>query len=128
LAQSRVNEASPEEREVLPGFFWSLSMQSEDPKLMERARRLMKDDAAPPEMLDDYIERARELIAQEKNGSVARIPVQRTIVEPGARPFGEPVEPVDEAVRNLGEFPTLTDQGEEPLFPDEEEAQTVNSQ
>ena len=103
-------------------------MQSQDTKLMERARCLMKDDAAPPEKLEDYIERARELIAQEKNGDVARIPVQRTIVEPGARPFGEPVEPLDAAVRNLGEFPTLTDQGEEPLFPDEEDGQTINSQ
>lgn len=32
-------------------------------------------------------------------------------------PQGEPIEPI-EAVRNLGEFPTLTDQGEEAVFPD----------
>lgn len=102
-------------------------MQEQDAKLMERARRLWQDDGAPPDKLDDYVERARELIANEANGDVARIPVKRTMVDPEARPFGEPVEPLEEAVRNQGEFPTLTDQGEEPLFPDDREAETVNS-
>jgi hypothetical protein len=50
---------------------------------------------------------------------VARIPV-KDLPDPGSKPYGEPVEPL-EAIKNQGEFPTLTDQGEEQLFPEEEE-------
>jgi hypothetical protein len=49
---------------------------------------------------------ATELVAIEDG--------QRSTLKPSEKnlgPLGEPIEPV-EAVRNIGEFPTLTDQGE----------------
>ncbi len=58
-----------------------------------------------------YHEEARELAAIEENGHFALKPVQP------AGPFGEPVEE-SVALENLGEFPTLTDQGDEQTFPD----------
>lgn len=91
-------------------------MQANEQRLKARARELWKTDGAPPGKMDDYIERARELIAIETNGDIARIPVQK-ILQAGAQPYGQPIEPI-EAIRNQGEFPTLTDQGEEPLFPE----------
>lgn len=97
-------------------------MKKRDRQVMERARLLWQDDGSPADKLDAYAERARELIANEENGKAARVPVQRTMAPAGARPYGEPVEPVEEAVRHQGEFPTLTDQGEEPLFPDDKES------
>jgi len=52
-----------------------------------------------------------ELAAIEENYRSALKPV----VVPG--PYGEPIEEVI-AMENEGEFPTLTDQGEEETFPD----------
>ena len=52
-------------------------------------------------------DKARELVAIEENQKLATKPVPRA-----EERSGEPVEPI-EAVENAGEFPTLTDQGEE---------------
>jgi hypothetical protein len=95
-------------------------MPAQEQRLKARAKELWKADGAPPGKMDEYIERARELIAIEANSDVARIPV-KDLPDPEAEPYGEPVEPL-EAIKNQGEFPTLTDQGEEQLFPEEEEA------
>lgn len=101
----------------------TLGTERHDPRVLQRARLLCEQDRAPPEQFERYIDRARELMAIEAHPDVARIPVRKTIAEPGARPFGEPVEPIDEAIRNQGEFPTLTDQGEERLFPDSDKSE-----
>lgn len=90
-----------------------------DPTLLRRARDLWTADGAPPGRLEDYIDRARELIANEIDRDAALAPVQETIADPALQPYGEPVEPINEAIRNQGDFPTLTDQGEEPLFPED---------
>jgi hypothetical protein len=95
-------------------------MPANEQRLKARAKELWKADGAPPGKIDEYIERARELAAIEANGDVARIPV-KDLPDPESEPYGEPVEPL-EAIKNQGEFPTLTDQGEEQLFPEEEEA------
>lgn len=94
-------------------------MQAHKQSLNERAKALWKADGSPPGKIDDYVERARELIAIETNGDIARIPVSK-LPDPKSQPFGQPVEPL-EAVRNQGDFPTLTDQGEEQLFPEKAE-------
>ncbi len=94
--------------------------EAHDPTLLRRARALWQEDGAPPGRLEDYIERARELIANEVNRDAALEPVRETVADPALRPYGEPVEPVEAAIRNQGDFPTLTDQGEEPLFPEGE--------
>ncbi|MDF3075846.1 MAG: hypothetical protein K0S54_3513 [Alphaproteobacteria bacterium] len=99
-------------------------MQAQGQRLEARARELWKADGAPPGKMDDYVERARELIAIETNGDIARIPV-KSLPDPSTEPYGEPVEPL-EAIKNQGEFPTLTDQGEEQLFPEDEDAQSVD--
>jgi hypothetical protein len=94
-------------------------MQAQERRLKARAKELWKSDGAPEGKMDDYIERARELIAIELNGDTARIPV-KDLPDPSSQPYGEPVEPL-EAIKNQGEFPTLTDQGEEQLFPKDAE-------
>lgn len=91
---------------------------SHNPRVMQRARELWRDDGAPAGGPETYLDRARELIAIEINGHAATIPVDK-LVKPG--PYGEPIEEADIAIRNQGEFPTLTDQGEEPLFPQRED-------
>ncbi len=94
-------------------------MPQESLTLMQRARSLWRDAGSPPGQLDDYVERARELIAQETNADTARAPVRRTVADPTLRPYGEPVEPL-ETVRNQGVFPELADQEDAPLFPERE--------
>jgi hypothetical protein len=89
-------------------------MPASEQRLKARAKELWKADGAPPGKMEDYVERARELIAIEVNGAIARIPV-KNLPDPRSEPYGEPVEPL-EAIKNQGEFPTLTDQGEEQLF------------
>jgi hypothetical protein len=91
-------------------------MKKPDDALMKRARSLQRADEAPEEMLPDYIERARELMAIEANQGTAAIPVQEANKRLDSQPYGEPIEPI-EAVRNQGEFPTLIDEGEQ-LAPD----------
>jgi hypothetical protein len=92
-------------------------MPAQERRLKARAKELWKADGAPPGRMEAYVERARELIAIEANGDKARIPV-KNLPDPGSKPYGEPVEPL-EAIKNQGEFPTLTDQGEEQLFPED---------
>ncbi len=82
--------------------------------LTKRAHALMKADHAPAEKLPDYIERARELMAIEANQSTAEIPVAEANRKLDARPYGQPIEEV-EALRNQGEFPGMTDQGEDRI-------------
>jgi hypothetical protein len=64
---------------------------------------------------------ARELIAIEENQKLATKPVPSD-----AGPTGEPIEPI-EAVENAGEFPTMTDQGEERAYPHRRPRKTTAS-
>ena len=96
-------------------------MSREDKRVAERARRLWEQAGRPASGKDDYLDRARELVAIEEHE-------QDTLKPTGARrqenveddpvasddvigPEGEPIEPIL-AIENEGEFPTLTDQGE----------------
>ena len=91
---------------------------SHNPRVMQRARKLWHDDGEPAGGPDSYLDRARELIAIEINGHAATIPLAKAMGKLG--PYGEPIEEAEIAIRNQGEFPTLTDQGEEPMFPQAE--------
>ncbi|WP_071796763.1 hypothetical protein [Natronohydrobacter thiooxidans] len=75
-----------------------------------RAARLWSEAGSPDGGHKKFIEQARELVALEEVGPPTRKPAE------DARPI------VEEASiqSNLGEFPTLRDQGEEMTHPDPE--------
>lgn len=78
-------------------------------RIATRAHQLWRDAGNPEGSLAPYYEQARELIAIEENP------------DSGTLDPAEAAEPiVEEAslMRNLGEFPTLTDQGDEQTYPD----------
>src|SRR5437764_1281033 len=93
-------------------------------RVQRRARKLWEQAGRPAGGSDSYIDRASELVAIEDNQKQTTKPLapdERTGPEGeqiavSVGPEGEPVEPI-EAVENLGEFPTLADQGEEQAFP-----------
>lgn len=77
-----------------------------DRRILARAERLWQDAGSPEGGHDQYLENARELVAIEE--------VPLPTIDPDADPV------IEEAalLRNLGEFPTLRDQGDEQAFPD----------
>ena len=86
-------------------------MDNFEERVRERAYRLWVEEGCPEGRSDIHWDKARELVAIEDN--------QKSVTKPVSRPQGrngEPVEPI-EAVENAGEFPTLTDQGEEQTAP-----------
>ena len=76
-------------------------------RILERMQKLWIEDDRNRDM-ETYREEARLIIATEDTLETTLIPVQE------AKP--EPIEPV----RNLGEFPTMTDQHEGEAFPSRE--------
>lgn len=92
----------------------AMDEQTRDRLVRQRARHLWQEAGSPPGREDDYLDQASELIAIEES--------QRSTLKPNpqhdyeANPTREPIEPI-EAVENLGEFPTLTDEGEETSYP-----------
>ncbi|WP_372013676.1 DUF2934 domain-containing protein [Tistrella mobilis] len=85
---------------------------SRDDRIKKHMHRLWKEEGAIPGREADYRGRAEELVAIEDNQ-------QLTTFRPGSprdRIRNDPTEPL-EAVENQGEFPTLTDQGEERTTP-----------
>src|SRR5262245_34733597 len=85
-------------------------MHDFDERVRQHAYRLWVEEGCPEGRSDVHWDRARELVAIEENQKLATKPVPRDATS------GEPVEPI-EAVENAGEFPTLTDQGEEQPAP-----------
>jgi DUF2934 family protein len=86
-------------------------MDNFEDRVRERAYRLWVEEGCPDGRSDIHWDKARELVAIEDN--------QKTATKPVSAPrsqSGEPIEPI-EAVENAGEFPTLTDQGEEQAVP-----------
>lgn len=76
-------------------------------RVRARADRLWTEAGKPDVSADFYLDEARELLAMEEVPPPTLDPVE------AARPV------IEEASiqGNLGEFPTLTDQGEEQVFP-----------
>lgn len=84
-----------------------------DRRILARAERLWQDAGSPEGDRDRYLENARELVA------MAEVPLPTLDPETAADPV------IEEAslLRNLGEFPTLRDQGDEQAFPQTDTAQ-----
>jgi hypothetical protein len=80
-------------------------------RIRRRAYHLWEEDGRPDGRADEYWDKAAELVAIEENHEFALQPVP----DPDdIGPEGEPIEPI-EAVENAGEFPTMTDQGEQEI-------------
>ena len=80
------------------------------------AERLWREDGSPEGRMDEYLERARELIAIENHAGAGLLPNPMT-QHGGAIPPEPPVEEA-EVMENLGEFPArLTDQGDRSPVP-----------
>ena len=87
-----------------------------DARIRERAYHIWQQEGCPPGRSQVHWDMARELVAIEENQSLATKPNPLVHDEPRDPTTGEPIEPL-EAVTNQGEFPTLTDQGEEQSYP-----------
>ena len=89
-------------------------------RIRERAYRLWQEEGCPEGRSDMHWDMAAELVAIEDNQMLATEPVR------SGGPMGEPIESIVPA-ENTGEFPTMTDQGEERTFPKrrEEARETV---
>ena len=79
-----------------------------------RAYRLWEQDGRPEGREGVHWDQASELVAIEDNYRLTTQPVSSS---DNLGPSGEPIES-SKIMENLGEFPTLTDQGEEQTFPD----------
>lgn len=84
-------------------------------RIRQRAYRIWIEEGCPDGRENAHWDMASELVAIEDNYRDTLKP--NPIEDYANNPTTEPVEPL-EAVRNQGEFPTLTDQGEETNFPD----------
>lgn len=85
-------------------------------RIREHAYQIWVSEGRPLGRAEAHWEMARELVAIEDNQRSATKPNLGT-AERDHNPDGtEPVEPI-EAIENQGEFPTLTDQGEEQTSP-----------
>jgi hypothetical protein len=81
-------------------------MSDIEQRIRDRAYRLWLEEGRPEGRDKDHWDMATELVAIEDGQQSTLKPIRQNL-----GPLGEPIEPL-EAVRNAGEFPTLTDQGE----------------
>jgi hypothetical protein len=86
-----------------------------DARIRERAYRLWLEEGRPEGRAEAHWDMATELVAIEENQQATLKP--NPIHEYEDNPTTEQIEPL-EVMKNIGEFPTLTDQGEEATFPD----------
>jgi hypothetical protein len=77
-------------------------------RVSARAKKLWEEHGRPDQGPEHFTDMARELLGIEENAQATTKPVQDPDV-----PDAEPLL----AVENQGEFPTLTDQGEERTYP-----------
>lgn len=77
-------------------------------RIEERAHKMWAAAGSPEGALDEYREKAKELVALEE------------VPDAGTRPVADPSDPDAEpllAVENQGDFPGLADQGDESPHP-----------
>ena len=101
-------------------------MSEHDQRVRHWAERLWQEAGRPQSGSEAYIDRARELVAIEENEGATLRPLgpgenvgaagEPHLPDGQAGPTGEPAEPTL-AVENAGEFPTLTDEGEQQPAP-----------
>ena len=80
---------------------------STEERIRRRAYQLWLAEDCPEGQAEVHSDKATELVAIEDNQHLATRPAAGD-----TGPFGQPVEPLV-ALTNQGEFPTLTDQGEQ---------------
>ena len=81
-------------------------MSDIEQRIREKAYHLWLEEGCPDGRKTDHWDMSTELVAIEDGQKSTLKPIDKNL-----GPLGEPIEPL-EAVRNTGEFPTLTDQGE----------------
>jgi hypothetical protein len=81
-------------------------------RIRERAYRLWIEEGRPHGKEAEHWERARELLALESDPEEGKQEPHQGYNNPG--PWGEPVEEAS-VLENQGEFPTMTDQGEQEI-------------
>ena len=99
----------------------SRDIEKLEQRVRERARRLWEDEGRPNAPPEAYIDRARELIAIEDNEALTHESIREYTSDSAGR---EPVEEIPEA-SNMGDVPTLTDQGVEQTIPSAEQEPTA---
>ena len=85
-------------------------MDNREKLINERAVRMWVGAGQPAGGAQQFREQTADLVALEDTPGFGTIPVRQL------GPYGEPIEPA-EPVANLGEFPTLTDEGEQHYPP-----------
>lgn len=85
--------------------------RAREARISQRAYRMWEEEGRPEGRAEAHWDQAAELVAIEENHQFALQPVQETTK---LGPTGEPIEPI-EALENTGEFPTMTDQGEQNI-------------
>ena len=86
-----------------------------DARIRERAEKLWREAGSPAGGASASTDEARMLIAIEDDPKAGTLPNPMTAPDRQG-PEGEPIEPAAETA-NEGEFPTLTDQGEQTYPP-----------
>jgi hypothetical protein len=87
--------------------------KSTESRIRAHAKRIWLEEGKPKGREAAHLDMARELVAIEDNQKFATEP-NPIRVPPRLGPNGEPIE--EAAIQeNLGEFPTLTDQGEQEI-------------
>lgn len=84
-----------------------MGQDSDDERIRRKAHELWEADGRRHGLDQSHWDQAKEIIAIEDSQADTLLPR-----DTGA---AEPVEDADEALRNLGDFPNLTDQGENLL-------------
>ena len=95
-------------------------MDNSDRKIALRAYHIWEQEGRPHGLAEEHWERARFLVGIEQNPQAGTEPNPSipTVQNPsGTARMGEPVEPLREAVTNLGEFPGQSDQGDKAQAP-----------
>ncbi len=92
-----------------------MTNEDREERIRRRAYRLWLEEGCPEGREADHWDKASELIAIEENYRDTLKP--NPLHDYERNPTTEPIESI-EVMRNLGEFPTLVDQGEEATFPD----------
>jgi hypothetical protein len=85
----------------------------DDARIRKRAHKLWRAAGRPAGGAGRFVEEAKMLIAIEDNPKAGTKSPNAGYNKPG--PWGEPIEEAQVALENEGEFPTITDQGEQKI-------------
>jgi hypothetical protein len=121
IAQEDIEEEVGDLASYMSGVIAELITRSEpsntaeedrEQRIRNKAYHIWLEEGCPEGRAEAHWDMATELVAIEENYSATLKPVQ----DGRSKATGEPVEPLL-SIENAGEFPTLTDQGEENMHP-----------